>query len=268
MPFTETHTAPKTDSKVTIKFAGLILLRPNGTTNCDIGIHRFAPSHMIQALLIVNKPGLPPTLIRLTTGPLTSDLTITVNPPNTGFRVYTKDDNPFDPLNANNDKLDYRWSVNLFKLNPGIDFFDEGTKPMATLNDGILYTSNLSKEGIKPVLVRGMERKEMLFLAADLSASIELPGQAFLAMSWREFGKPKTLRLPRDIDKNINATYTIVLLNDPPSIEPAAHDELGLYYDVVRKNGQEVPKEERWQLIYENAPKSDEIPCLPIVLTS
>jgi len=268
MPFTVTNTPPNVNSKVTVKFAGLMLLRPNGNFNCDIGIHRFAPGHMFQAMLIVNKPGLPPTLIRLTTGPLMTDLTITANPPNTGFRVYAKDNNLFDPANPNNDRLDHRWTIDLYKRNPGINFLDEGTKPFATLNDGTLYASNLSKEDLKPVLVRGEhEREELIYVAADLSASIELPGQAILMMSWREFGKPKSLKLPRDVDQNLSATYTIVLLNDPPSTELASHDELALYYDVVRKNGQEVPNNEKWQLIYEGG-KSDEIPCLPIIHNS
>lgn len=268
MSFTVTNTPPNVNSKVTIKFAGLMLLRPDGNFNCDIGIHRFAEGHMFQAMLIVEKPGLPPTLIRLTTGPLMTDLTITANPPNTGFRVYAKDNNPFDPANPNNDRLDSRWTVDLERLNPGVLFLEEGTEPLATLNDGTLYSSNLSKEGLKPVLVRGAERKELHFVAADLSAAIELPGQAVLMMSWREFGEPKSLKLPRDVDNNINAKYTIVLINDPPSIEPPAHDELDLYYDVVRKNGQPVGDNEKWQLVYEDAPKSDEIPCLPIVLNS
>lgn len=269
MPFTKTHTPPNTNSKVTIKFAGLMLLKPNGPKNCDIGIHRFAPRHVFQAMLIVNKPGLPPTLIRLTTGPMMSDLTITANPPSsTGFCVYTKDDNSFDPLNVNNDKLDSRWTIDLYERNPGVAFFDEGTRPFATLNDGVLYTSNLSKEGLKPALVRGAQTERRAFVAADLSASIDLSGDGYVVMSWRELGKPKTLRLPRDMDKNINATYTIVLLNDPPSIEPASHDELGLYYDVVRINGQQVQNGDKWELIYEDAPKSDEIPCLPILLNN
>jgi hypothetical protein len=267
MAFTVTHTTPNVNSKATIKFAGLMLLRPNGTKNCDIGIHRFAHTHMFQAMLIVNKPGLPPTLVRIITGPLMSDLTITTNPPGSGFQVFTKDDNPFDPKNLNNHRLDYRWTIDFNARNPGVTTND-GAQPIATLNDGVLYTSNLSKPGLKPALVRGTQKDELAFVAADLSASIELPQGTILLMAWREFGKAKTFLLPRDIDKDTGATYTIVLLNDPPGIEPAAHDELAVYYDVLRKGSAEVPREEKWSLIYENAPKSDEIPCLPVVLNS
>lgn len=268
MAFTVTHTPPDINSTVTVKFAGQLLLRPNGTSMCDIGINRLAQKHDFHLMLIVNKPGLPATLLRLTTGPLTGPgaVTITKSPPGAGFKVFTKDAGTFDRANAANSTLDYRWTVDLQELHPGVDF-NEGARPLATLNDGVLYTSNLSREGLNPALVRPGERKDLIRLASDFSAAMDLPAGAVLLMAWNEFGKPKTFSLPRpaSIDP-VGTRYTVVLLNDPPAVDDTPHDELDFYYRVLQIGSDPVPAGQRWKLIFDIAPKSDEIPCLPISL--
>lgn len=267
MAFTVTHTPPNINSTVTIKFAGQFLLKPNGASMCDIGINRFAPNHAFHLMLIVDKPDLPPTLLRLTTGPLTGPgpLTITNNQ-STGFKIFTKDDDPFDPMNGNNSPHDYRWAVDLKKLHPGVDF-NEGARPLATLNDGVLYTSNRSRDGLNPRLVRTGDTKDLNRLAADLSAAVDLPAEAELSLDWKELGKPKTFKLPRPVAIDpVGTRYTFVLLNDPPAVDDTPHDELELYYRVLQIGNDPVPGPERWKLVYDIAPKSDEIPCLPITL--
>jgi len=265
MAFTVTHTLPTINSKITVKFAGLVILRPNGANMCDIGIHRFNSTHLFQAFVIVDKPKLPPTLIRLTNGPLTAQFKIVADPVTTHFKVFTRDDDPFDPNASGNDALDYRWAINMRDLNAGVDF-NEGAQPIATLNDGILYTSNLSKDGLQPVLVQhGVEhpRKQ---IAADLSASINLPDGGTLNMTWGEAGDEKRFELPRLGFDPPNTTYTIILLNDPPAVAPSPHDELALFYKVLRISGSEVGENDQAQLIYKGAHKLDEIPCPPVTL--
>jgi hypothetical protein len=231
---------------------------------CDIGIHHFARTHLFQAFVVVNKPKLPPTLIRLTNGPLTAKFQIVANPVVTGFQVFTRDDDPFDPNAAGNDVLDYRWAINMRELNPGVDF-NEGAEPIATLNDGILYTSNLSRDDLNPVLVHAGPHPRRQ-IAADLSASINLPAGGTLIMKWEEFGDNKEFKLPREGFDPAGTTYTIIILNDPPATDPSPHDELALYYKVLRIEGAEVPEDDQWELIFDSDHKLDEIPCPPVVL--
>lgn len=265
MPFTVTHTLPTINSRITIKFAGLVILRPNGGNMCDIGIHHFNTTHLFQAFVIVNKPKLPLTLIRLTNGPLTAPFTIVANPVVTGFQVFTRDDDPFDPNAAGNDALDYRWAINMRDLNHGIDF-NQGAEPIATLNDGILYTSNLSKDGLNPIVVQNGVEHPHRQIAADLSASINLPNGGTVKMTWGETGDEKTFTVPREGFDPPNTTYTIILINDPPAVAPSPHDELAIFYKVLRINGDQVPGDDQCQLIFDSDHKLDEIPCPPVVL--
>ena len=267
MPFTVTNTSPKINATVTIKFGGLLLLRPKaGNANiCEIGINKASAIHSFQLMLIVNKPGLPATLLRLASGPLLKDLEISSTAAGAGFKVFAKD--PFDPTKPGNDPLDHRWAINMQGLNPGSDF-NMGAKPIATLNDGTLYTSNLSLPTLKPALVRGTAKIEPISLAADLAASINLAGGEFLNMHWTNAPNPD-LVLPRSAALDpAGTTYTVVLLNDPPITTPSPHDELALYYKVLEVGGGPIKPADQWQLIYQSHPKSDEIPCLPVVLNT
>jgi hypothetical protein len=271
MPFTIVHTPPKINSTVTVKFAGLLLLKPNGNKMCDIGINR-QPAHAFQLMLIVDKPDLPLTLLRLTSGPLTGDVKITNSASTAAFKVFTKDDNPFDPTAADNNPYDARWALNMADYHPGADF-NNGARPLVTLNDGLLYTSNLSRPGLKPTLVTPQPpptpptEKPLNQIAADLAASFDLTAADKVSITWEEAGQAKSFELPRiqTVDP-IGSTYTIVVLNDPPATSPSPHDELALYYEVLRVHGNQVPPNERRQLVFKETAKSDEIPCLSVLL--
>ena len=263
MPFTVTDNEPDVHSKVTIKFGGLLLLRPKDNNMCEIGVSRSSSIHTCQLMLIVNKPNLPATLLRLASGPLLKDLVINCTAPG-GFKAFAQD--PFDPTQENgNHRLDYRWAIDMSELNPDSDF-NQGAHPIATLNDGVLYTSNLSLLTLKPALIKGNLKREPLMLAADLAVSIPLAPGSQLTMSWTSSANPDIV-LPRRVDLDPEGTiYTIVLLNDPPITTPTPHDELGLYYKVLEVGGGPIHPNDQWQLIYQSHPKSDEIPCLPVRL--
>ena len=269
MPFTVTHERPKIDSTVTVKFAGLLLLQPNGDKILDVGINRQAPEHSFQVMLIVDKPHLPLTLLRLTSGPLTGDLKITHKSDDAAFKVFTKDENPFDPLdpNGDNDPLDYRWALNMKDFHPGLKFND-GARPIATLNDGVLYTSNLCRPSIGPQLVTPgatPPEKDLNRIASDLAASFDLKKE--VEISWEEAGKAKRFTIPRveTVDPP-GTTYTIVVLNNPPATDPSPHDELAFYYLVLEDDAGSIPEGNHRKLIYKDPSKSDEIPCLSVIL--
>lgn len=266
MPFATTNNVPSTNPKVTVKFAGLLLLKPAAGDNCEIGIHRFSGIHSFQVMLIVNKPNRPPTVVRLITGSLTSDLAITVNPrPSAGFAVF--EDAVFDRTLPNSNELDHRWALNVRSLADHSDVdYNNGGRPVATLNAGVLYTPTLSPEHLNPELVRGLDITPLNRIAAELAASIEMTTET-VTIAWHELGEPQPpVVLPRPLDPP-NTNYTIVLMNDPPISSPTAHDELALYYKVLRKpGGFEVLNDQKFRLEIPYPHKTDEIPCLPLEL--
>ena len=271
MPFAPTTTRPATNASVTIKFAGLMLLKPGAGNSCEIGIHRLSDTHSFQAMVIVSKPGRAPSLIRLLTGPLTGPFGINVTrdpDPGTGVQAFTP--TPGFVRNENNDELDFRWALNMRDEQGSEVDFNDGARPVATLNTGILYASNLTRPELNPELVRGTFRKPLHRFAADLAAAIDLTDRGRLELSWDEGGEPREFRLPRRVDRHEpETTYTVVLLNDPPITTAAAHDELAYYYEVLEHRGvrgASIAGGERFTMSFTSGPTTDEIPCMPIVI--
>jgi len=266
MPFSTTTNAPATNARVTVKFAGLMLLKPNGNNGCDIGIHRLSETHALQVILIVSKPDRPPGLIRLVTGPLTQPFAINVTPdPGTGIKTFIRGPEPFDRSRTNNNELDFRWAINMQQLHEGADF-NGGARPVATLNAGTLYTSNLTLIELTPELVNGTTRTALPRFSADLAAAIDLPVAGTVELSWTvESGERRTLSLPRPNDPP-RTTYTVTLLNDPPIVNALSHDELTQYYQVLEVAGQRIPAEKQFRIAYNGDTNTDEIPCMPVIL--
>lgn len=274
MAFTTTTTVPSLNSTVTIRFSGLMLLEPVGNT-CEVGVHRFSPFHEFQAMLIVHKPNLPLTFIRLTTGHLTGPLTFDLFPaPAPGFSAFVQE--PFSRDDPNSNPKDHRWSLNLQEQHAGAGFND-GARPVAILKSGVLYTGNLTRPGLNPELVPAIPGGPApvnlhLGFAADLAVSIDnitAPPNGGLFISWEELGESRQLILPRPLDvvNHPGTIYTIALINDPPTSNPVTHDELALYYKVLRVGGNPgnpIPLNQQYRLKVNG--QTDEIPCMPITL--
>ena len=271
MAFIRTSTAPSTNARVTVGFAGLLALESGPEESCIINVHRFSRIHTFQVMLVVKKPNRPPRLIRLLTGPLTSDLEMRVSPQTTKFRVfaYAAAGDPFDrsanPPDDNPLALDYRWAFNARTL-PGHETVttNNGGRPIAKLNSGVLYTSTLTRPNLQIKQVCGNREKDLHRVAADLAVAIELTGQSTFSIAWSELGEPQQpVVLPRPGDPD-GTTYGVVLLNDPPLSSPEPHDELQEYYKIlVRDDGSQIPYKCRLDV---DEHKTDEIPCLAILL--
>ena len=264
MSFSTTTNAPATNAEVTVKFAGLMLLKPNASNGCDIGIHRLSDTHAFQVIVVVSKPDGPPSLIRLVAGSLTQPFAINVTPdPGTGVEAFQTRAESFDRNGRN--ELDFRWAINMQELHPGADF-NIGARPVATLNAGTLYTSTLTRVELTPELVNGTTRTPLPRFSADLAAAIDLQPASRVELSWNvESGERRTLSLPRRNDPR-GTTYTVMLLNDPPVVNALSHDELAYYYQVLEVGGQPIPGANQYHISYTRDPTTDEIPCMPVVL--
>ena len=104
-------------------------------------------------------------------------------------------------------------------------------------------------------------------IAADLAVSIDLPGQSKFQIAWNELGEAQEpVLLPRPGDPAAT-TYSVVLLNDPPISNPAAHDELKEYYRIlIKDDGSPIGENEKCSIEVSEPQKTDEIPCLAVVL--
>jgi hypothetical protein len=276
MPFNTTTTVPDPNSPVTVKFTGLMLLKAGPNNTCEVGIHHLSEFHTFEAILVVNQPGRPLTLVRLFSGPLSAPVSIRRAPaPPAGFQVFAQE--PFSRNNGSSHEFDHRWALNPRSWHPGVDF-DEGANPILTLNAGILYASNLTREGLNPGLVPAPSptslpnpKKQRAIqplhgFAADLAVAIDVtPPNSGLFIEWDEAGTRQTVQLPRAIDP-AGTTYTISLMNEPLSTTAPAHDELSLYYNVLRANGNRVPLSRQLRIQVEDPGRSDEVPCMPVIL--
>ena len=268
MPFSPITTPLPATPRVTVQFAGLMLLKPGAGNSCEVGIHRFSSTHAFQVVLVVRKPNRPPTLIRLLNGPLLRPLAINVLPdPGTGVQAYAPTAEPFVRSSGANDVSDFRWALNFRALHPDADFND-GARPVATLNAGVLFTPNLTPAALEPELVVNRVTTRLYRLAADLAVAIDLPAGSpgRVILTWDELGDRQTLTLPRPLDSD-DTTYTISLLNNPPISNPEEHDEMYLYYKVLEAHGNPIPRSSRRQLNFVSSdPTTDEIPCSPVML--
>jgi hypothetical protein len=218
-------------------------------------------------MLVVDKPNLPLTFIHITRGPLTAPLSIERFPaPAAGFQVFAK--NPFAPDNTRSHRLDHRWALNLRSMHPNADFNGDAA-PMVTLNTGILYAANLTREGLNAELTPAEQpptrpNRPLHTFAADLAVAIDIPRDSALVVRWEESGEQQILTLPRESDPQ-GTTYTISLMNDPEVTNPPPHDELALYYQVLRDSGAQISQDEQFRISVPPG-RSDEIPCMPVVL--
>jgi hypothetical protein len=278
MPFNTTTTVPSPNSPVTVKFTGLMLLKAGPNNTCEVGIHHLSEVHTFEAILVVDQPNRPLTLVRLFTGPLSAPVAIRRAPaPAAGFQVFAQE--PFGRDNGGSHEFDHRWALNMRSWHPTVDF-DEGANPVLTLNSGILYASNLTRQGLNPALApappltpqirnqTGSPKPKIRPLhgfAADLAVAIDVASpNSGLFIEWDEAGTQQSVKLPRDIDPP-GTTYTISLMNEPLSNNAPAHDELGLYYNVLRENGNRVPLGEQFRIQVDPG-RSDEVPCMPVIL--
>ena len=266
MPFEKTQILPS-DPLLTVKFSGLLVLQPGADRTCDVGVHKFNRTHLFQAILVVSKVNQAPTLITLLTGPLQSQFLIRPVPdPGIGdFKVFEKD--PFTQTLPGSDPNDARWAINL--QSPGRDItLNQGAMPFVTLKTGVLFTPSLTDKALAPKFIRPPAAQMQLeHFAPELSVAIDPPKEAKVLLEWTDLGNPMGRLLPLDGDDPATTRYTVYFVNEPPSLDSEPHDELLLYYKILRKKGAPVADVEQCKLIVDKgAVRLDQMPCNPVRL--
>lgn len=266
MAFRTTTNKPRSRPKVTVTFGGLLILKPNSDNGCDIGINRFSDGHFFQLLVLVDEPCKPLTVMRIFSGTPTGDIGINASPRRQGVRIFTGNEEEFDRENAANSALDFRWALDLGLMHEHVDFND-GARPVATLNEGTLYSSKLTREGLNPTVHSLTDDVPLNRFASDLAAAINLPTDGKVTLTWDDFGVPRSIDLP-DPRFSEEATYTIALINQPPGRFAPEHDEITLYYRVMEVAGQPIDPANRCRLEFVSVPSTDEVPCMPVIINS
>lgn len=289
MPFTVTNVAPSVTPRVSIAFSGQIVLKPGPNDTCLIGVNKFDRNHIFQVLLVMSNPPLPPdpppdpppgpivvnkayhpaTVVPIFSGPLFAPFSIRLQPdpfPDGGdFRVFARD--PFNRT-PNNHDLDYRWAINFKDLHLNLTT-NHGVEPFGTLKTGVLYTARRTDPGLHPKLTRETPPADfpLYRIASNLAASITLPTeQSTVVFEWEDEGIPqKPLVLPRSGD-DPRTLYTLYFINEPPNLNASPHDEFDLYYKVLPIGGVPIPGEQRFELETDSIGRSDEIPCMPVLI--
>jgi hypothetical protein len=266
MAFQTTANEPAQNPPVTVTFSGLMVLKPGPNNTCDIAVHRFNRDHLFQVILITNKPNRPPTLTPLLTGPLTGSFSIGLTPdPGAGdFTAFAPTPDPFVRNGGGNDEKDFRWAINFREHHQNAQV-NGGAEPLINLKTGVLYTPNLTNPDLGLQLRRDALSIPLHQISEDLAVSIVPPEGTRVALEWEDLGVKQTVTLP--LDEEANTTYTIALSNNPPNLTLEPHDELALYYRILKEdNGTSIPDALQFRLAIAAGARSDEVPCMPTTL--
>ena len=264
MAFELTANEPAPNSPVTLTFSGLMVLKPGDNNTCDIGVHRFTRDHLFQVIVIENNPNRPPTLTTLFTGPLTGPFSIFLssNPDGGDFKAFAPSPSKFGRSEEENEK-DFRWAIN-FREHHADAQVNGGAEPVINLKTGVLYTPTRTRPGLAPRLTRDGENRELNRIAEELAVAIARSEGTRLVLQWQDLGVENSFTLPLDGDPN--TTFTVVFTNNPPNLILEPHDELALYYRILKVDNSSIADNLQFRLAIADGARSDEVPCMPTTL--
>ena len=265
MAFQTTTSEPAANAPVTLTFSGLMVLKPGANNTCDIGVHRFSRDHQFQVLLIEHRQNRPPSLTPLFTGHLSAPFSIGLNSETAenDFVAFAPTDE-FGRSDSDNEK-DFRWAIN-FREHHDNAQVNGGAEPGINLKTGVLYTPTLTLPELNPRLTRDGSSIPLHQIAEELAVAINPPGDTKVVLRWEDLGVEKTMELPLDDDPN--TTYTVAFTNNPPHLIVEPHDELALYYRILKEDGSSIAQPLQFTLAVAalSSTRSDEVPCMPTLL--
>lgn len=277
VPNTFQPTTQLPTDQITVLFKGLVVLSALADGTCEAGIHRLTDDHFL-IIEIRARTANSDTLVMRHAGPLTREFSLKVDPPlnpTPGVFAFQPITAPFDRSKdpaAPNDFLDFRWKIDLhdpdfFHPPNTLQTFPLALTPRLTISNGTFFTFKLTDkikaQSVSPVA--GTSPKDLNRLAAVIGARIELNGTV-LRVEGDDV--PNPLILPRPGDQ-VGTKYEISILNEPLAIGTQPDpDELSRYYDVLRQKpgGAVVPSGQRFKIDPKSNLRTDEIPCMPVVL--
>lgn len=276
VPNTFQPTQQLPSDQITVLFKGLVVLSALADGTCEAGIHRLTDDHFL-IIEIRARTANSDTLVMRHAGPLTRNFTLNVDPPlspSPGVFAFQTDSAPFDRSKTPtlNEFQDFRWKIDLhdpdfFHPPNTLQTFPLALSPRVLISNGTFYTFKLTNripaQSVSPVA--GTSPKDLNRLAAVIGARIELNGTV---LHVEGDDVPSPLILPRPGDQ-VGTKYEISILNEPLAIGTQPDlDELGRYYNVLRQKpaGTIVPSGQRFKIDPKIALKTDEIPCMPVVL--
>ena len=268
MPFQPTATRPT--GSITLLFKGLLVLSGAADKACQVGVHKMTDDHFL-IIEIRAKNDAQDSLVMRHAGPLTSEFKIKVDPPtDRGVFGFQRDTGRFDRSKPN-DSMDFRWKIDLHDrdhFHPiDLQMFPAFLSPVISISDGTFYTHLLTdKLKVSSVPPSGAP-KDLHRLAAIIGATIQLDELHTVNI---DSGNGSPVILPRTNDP-AGTNYVISVRNEPLAIGTGPDpDELERYYPALRKKagGTVIPVAERFKVKATPTPlfKTDEIPCMPIVL--
>jgi hypothetical protein len=241
MPFKPALTLPERHPDVQIFFHGLLMLCPdNAGSQCTIGVHRLSIDHKLSVEVREKSPQVPDAPLLRLAGPLDSQgLSIAVEPQTgNGVSRFVPTPDPFVRTDPANDPRDFRWSIDLEKLDPGqpaMILNQSAISPGITIRDGIFVTSQLTDPAKMSVRLStiGIAPVDLHKVARVIGAHIYLENAQQLVLKWFADGELKTLKLPKS---DAGARTYFIYVENSPSLMPIGkpdHSEFAEYFKVV-----------------------------------
>ncbi|MDX6288731.1 MAG: hypothetical protein QOH42_530 [Blastocatellia bacterium] len=283
MPFNTTQAFPPDDPgpDVQIFLHGLLMLSPNAdSTVCEVGVHRLSIQHRLSVEVRVKGTVPPdPPLLRLAgtldsaglvIGVTTGDV---VGDASHGVSKFVTSEGELDRDDPNNDPLDFRWSLDLQKLDPAqppMMLMKSGISPSVKIMDGLFFTARRTNPADVEVKLTNVGNPDtpLTSVARIIGANIYLQAGENLVLTWFGDGDTKTLVIPK---KKAVDRPALIYIDNSPSLMPSQpdHSEFAEYFKVITNATAATRKfDVDFQLIGNGGIPhgTDRAPCMPAVV--
>jgi hypothetical protein len=195
-------------------------------------------------------------------------LTIGIEPErNDGVSMFVPTSEPFD-RSANNDSQDFRWSIDLEKLDPAqppMILERSGISPGVTINDGIFFSARLTDPSKIEVnlLEENAASRPFNRVAGIIGSNIYLQPGEKVVLRWFADGRKQSLELPKTED---NTTIVIYIDNSPSLMTGTpTHSEFVEYFKVVTNVSRRFDIDFN-EIGPPHTTNTDSAPCMPVTV--
>jgi hypothetical protein len=205
-------------------------------------------------------------IIGVTTGDVVGDASH-------GVSKFVTNEGELDHDDPNSDPRDFRWSLDLQKLDPQqppMRLMRSGISPTIRILDGLFFTARQTNPADLAVKLTnvGNPDKPLKTVARIIGANVYLQDGEQLILQWFAEGETKTLILPKK--KAIDGP-ALIYIDNSPALMPSQpdHSEFAEYFKVIT-NATDATKKFNidFQLIGNGGVPhgTDRAPCMPAVV--